>query len=350
MSFFPDTFHSASLVAFHPRSYPLLKSEDQVQEMRSLFVARSLQAQFADYQYFHRYGRMGDVIVLVGTSSAGKSSIIKALRQIEPDRIEDGIDLRADARFLEYYKLKCPNEVTMLEKVMDPLDIPKAVASPERTWKRALSEQEMADAERLIQHIQEVEKSAPEAEMQEWFQNMEPQMFDDAFEHSRLGRSIIFDVANVDAIARHTLMRNFPGPMCVALVYCPFSALSSRMEVRNREAEESGHLMNRRVGELAFIQFSEIYTRKAQDQPPLELITRSQAIKTFDDNFDKGDRLGNKDTSRQTFLDNLGFTPNDNKVNIAPRNQHLYHLFLHSGKLTAQESAQILHNGCRSPV
>lgn len=39
---------------------------------------RSLKAQVYDYKYFYQYA-MGDIVVLLGTSTAGKTSIIKAL-------------------------------------------------------------------------------------------------------------------------------------------------------------------------------------------------------------------------------------------------------------------------------
>ena len=42
----------------------------------------SFKAQLLDYKNFHQYG-MGDIVVLVGTSTAGKTSIIKALKQLE---------------------------------------------------------------------------------------------------------------------------------------------------------------------------------------------------------------------------------------------------------------------------
>ncbi len=359
MTSFPDPVKSTALVVYDPKAHPLAKAKARMQEMQNLFMEKSFKAQFADYQHFHRHW-MGDIIVLVGTSTAGKTSIIKALRQMESDRVEDGVDLRSDAAFLGYFKKQCPDEVAMLEKVIDPLDIPKAVLSPDRPWKVGVSGPEKIDAELMIQRIKKVLDSAPEAEIHALFQNMEPQMFDEAFERSRRGGSIIFDVLNVDAVASHALMRNFDGPMRMVLVYCPFYMLSSRMEKRNKEAEESGNLMNQRMGEFPLVQFSQIYTQKDKGQRALEVITRSQAIKAFDENFDQGiigarqagrtlpsdeQILADKVKFRQFFLDDLGFTDDLDKVEIAPRKQHLYHLFINSGNLRAEESAKILHEG-----
>lgn len=359
MTSFPDPIRSTSLVVYKPLANPLARAKVYMEKMQDLFMEKSFKAQFADYQHFHRHW-MGDIVVLVGTSTAGKTSIIKALRQMESDRFEDGVDLRCDAAFLEYFRKQCPDEVAMLEKVIDPLDIPKAVLSPDRPWKKGISGSEKMNAESLIQRIKKVLDSAPEEEIHALFQNMVPQMFDEAFERSRRGGSIIFDVLNVEALASHALMRNFDGPMRMVLVYCPFYMLSSRMEKRNKEAEESGNLMNQRMGEFPLVQFSQIYAQKDKGQRALEVITRSQAIKSFDENFDKGTMsakqagrklppdeqiLADKVKFRQFFLDDLGFTADLDKIEIAPRKQHLYHLLLNSGYLKAEESARIIHEG-----
>src|SRR3990167_6482930 len=60
--------------------------------------------------------QMGDVVVLVGTSTAGKTSHVKALKQLEPDRVEDSIDLRMAAACLNLLKHYCPSEVAFLER------------------------------------------------------------------------------------------------------------------------------------------------------------------------------------------------------------------------------------------
>jgi hypothetical protein len=44
--------------------------------------------------------RPGDVIVLAGTSTAGKSSIVAALKKIDPTLIEEDLDLRNDTQIL----------------------------------------------------------------------------------------------------------------------------------------------------------------------------------------------------------------------------------------------------------
>ena len=60
-----------------------------MQEMQDLFMKKSFQAQVADYQNFCR-SWSGSVVVLVGGSSAGKSTIVNALKNFDKGMLEEG--------------------------------------------------------------------------------------------------------------------------------------------------------------------------------------------------------------------------------------------------------------------
>ena len=63
-----------------------------------LLMELSFQAQLAEFHYFPCYVGKGDFILIAGTSTVGKSSIVKALKELEPDRFEEDLDLRRDPR------------------------------------------------------------------------------------------------------------------------------------------------------------------------------------------------------------------------------------------------------------
>lgn len=367
--------NSLSIVPYVSNSSVIAQSRLYMQEclkvrMQSV-MEDSFKAQFRDYNHFHQYG-MGDIVVLVGTSTAGKTSIIKALKQLESDRLEDGGDLRfpfkqpiIELKVMTKYN---PNEIEILKKVMkNPLDILKAVSSEERLWKTGITSQEKIEAEEAIQRMKKTADSFSSEEKEDInnsFQNIEFEMFDDALEHSRRGGNIIFDVLNIDILARHLLVRNFDGPLRAVLTYCPFHVLSSRMEKRNKEAVESGDLSNQRIGEFPLKQFSEIYTQKEKGQEAFEQLTRKQVTKAFNENFDKGAEANRKTAliegrkipsekelsnekakSLADFLTNLGFKEGVDVVGVAPKNQRFYHLFINTDKLRPTESAEIIHKG-----
>lgn len=345
---------SSALVVYEPHTQ---SPEIYRQGMYDLFMEKSFRVQIADYRHFHR-NWMGDIIALAGTSTAGKSSIIKELRQLETDRIEDGLDLKMDVELLKCLKKHCPDEVGQLENLMQPLDIPNAVWTKERAWKPSVSEAEKLAAEGVIKRLKKSMDELPREEMDAIFKRLEPQMFDEAFERSRRGESVIFDVLEVEAFVHHATMRNFDGPLKVVLIYCPFHILASRMEKRNREAQESGNLSNQRIGVFPFLQFSNIYSRKKTGQRTLEVITRNQAIKAFDENFDKGTiaarlrgdplpseekLLIEKENTRRIFLKKLGFDEGIDRIEIAPHHEQHYHFILDSSRFTPEESAKFLH-------
>lgn len=113
----------------------------------------SLQIQFQDHHYFQQYG-MGDIVVLVGSSTAGKTSIIKALLQLEPNRHEDGIDLKFASLFVNNIRNYCANEISTLENAMKrTTGISSAIFSPERGWKEGITSQEKEKAEQAIATI-----------------------------------------------------------------------------------------------------------------------------------------------------------------------------------------------------
>ncbi|WPY00138.1 Putative P-loop containing nucleoside triphosphate hydrolase [Candidatus Trichorickettsia mobilis] len=63
-----------------------------------LLMESSFQAQLAEFHYFPCYVGKGDFILIAGTSTVGKSSIVKGLKELEPDRFEEDLDLRRDPR------------------------------------------------------------------------------------------------------------------------------------------------------------------------------------------------------------------------------------------------------------
>lgn len=356
MTSFTESIKSTAIVPYTPEEHPLAKAKSSVEKTQEIFMERSFKAQIADYQHFNKHW-MGTVTVLAGTSTAGKSSIIQALRQLEPDVIENGIDIAYMKKEVDFFKTNHPEETAILEKFLDPSTINLAVWNKERHWKEPISDAEKTEAEKILKSLSEKYPSPSDADGA-FFENVEPQMFDEAFELSRQGRSVIFDVIDIDSFARHALMRNFNGPQLnVALVYCPFHTLSSRMEKRNQEAKRDGNLSNQRIGVFPLMQFGSIYTQKEVNQSTLETITREQATNVFNENFDKYTAFARKENQEsrpdhviqkekeevlQILLTNLGFTDTVDKVEIAPKNQDLYNLLINSGSMKAEDSAKIL--------
>ena len=256
-----------------------------------------------------------------------------------------------------------PDEMEIFEKTInDSSDIP-FVLSGEIHWKEGVSIEDKALAEAAIKRIQEKNASLTPEERNERFapyQTLELEMLNDAFEASRRGENVILDVLDIDTLAQEMLRTNFNGPLRPVLTYCPFHVLSDRMEKRNKEAIESGNLDNQRIGTFPLQQFSEIYTKKIEGQVAFESLNRNQVKKTFEENFNKrveADRANglkipseneikkNKRELLAELLEKLGFEDGIDRVQVAPRDQHLYREIIDSSKLLPGQSAIIIHGG-----
>lgn len=360
---------------------PHVDNRKAYQSQKSFFIQKiayeSLRAQFKDYSHFSQYG-MGDVVLLFGNSSAGKASIIKALKELEPDRKGDSLNLRIVAISWTFMAEKFPDEVNLVEKmIVAPSDFTNffyPLSEKKIILKKGFSPQEIFEAEKAMERMREFfekllrsSNSEEEADCDRNFENFQFEAIDDAFESSRKGKDVICDVTlKIDALAKHLLMRNFKGPLRVVLTYCPFRILSLRMEQRNKEAWASGDFVDLRAGESTLMEFSEIYTQRQKRQMIFERLTRNQVVEAFNENFDKDVehnrrcnllKLDPREVSvkrnqlRAIFLKNLGFKENVDVVEVAPRNQHLFHSFIDTSRLRPEESARMIHKGThlRSP-
>ncbi len=330
-----------------------------LKDLFETIVDNSFEVHISDYKYFNKYFK-GDVVILVGNSTAGKTSIIKALLQRESNRIEDGSDLRSINIDLMSLKIFCPHELEVLKRVMkNDVAIPNAVFTKERLLKSDVSSQEKLEAEEAIKRIKTKYNSfSPEEKsiIEAPFRNLEFKMLDDAFENSRRGRNVVLDVLDLDNLSSHLLRREFKGPIRIILTFCPFSVLTSRIEKRNREAIQNGELSNQRIGSFPLRQFSNVFGRNENGKKAFETLSRKEVTKVYLEHFDKGieaasndglkdspeEILLNRQSKLQNFLNNLGFKEGEEIVDIAPNKREVYNLFLNTAILSPELSAAII--------
>lgn len=167
------------------------------------------------------------------------------------------------------------------------------------------------------------------------------------------GKNVFFDIIEIDEIARKALEALGPKttePLSLAnriLVYCPFKTLPERIDERNRKAEESGEPWEIRKGLFPFVQFAQIYGPKRPDQQTLEVLERDFVLEIFEKYYppcnEKQDRESyeeQKSANRKRFLQDLGFQPNIERVEIAPRFEG--YQVINTGIRKPEECARIL--------
>lgn len=234
----------------------------------------------------------GDVIVLAGTSTAGKSSIVNSLKKIDPEIVEEDLDLRTS----------------------DTQTIPGPTAQRD--------------------------------------------MMDDVIKHSLKGKKVVVHVDQAYKFLDHILLRKVELPVKTVLAFCPFHELSRRLAERNRKAEApGGNPQNLRDPLMPIDNFGNLYTQAKEPGKGLEIIKRDQAVKIYNDHFDKmiayarklkkdlpsdEEIARDKIASLNEFLSNLGFKKGVDSVDIEPRNMEQYNFIFDTHKYgDAEGSATI---------
>jgi chloramphenicol 3-O-phosphotransferase len=320
---------------------------------------RSLQIQAPNF--FEK----GDVTMFAGASTSGKTSTINALRKLEPNRLVDGIDIQCDQVWVKGLAKTFPENFLIAAEALGDAEIVHAVNTGSRLWKKGLSGQKKEAANVSIQAMKKGLEEAKKGGLGEEeilnlppFNQLESYMYDSAIKASLEGKKIIFDHMQAETFRKHLDSLNFQVPVRVVLVYCPFTELSKRMVIRNKEAIASGDLENQRIGVFPLLQFAELFTQVKNGEPHLETITRDQAIKTFNENFDlwieqqkvnvntmpaSDETQPDRKEQLQELLTTLGFADeNTTEVKIGPKYKELYDIIVDT-RNSPEEIAKMLH-------
>lgn len=301
----------------------------------------------------------GDVVILVGSSTAGKSSIIKELLRQKKDMVEQGIDLAALAIDLKYLQTNHAQEMAFLQSAV--LHTEELEKTPFLLLHYIFDGvtpllRDGVDPAQFRIVCQELKKSRAEFPMP----SLLTVLMDDVLAQAKSGRCLVFDLLEVQDIFNHAISKH--PSLKIALVYCPFQTLAQRVVVRNAEAVQSKDPFNIRPGVFPLEQFAELFRPKqnAQDEV-VQSLSRSQAEEAFDLLFDNGiayerehepKALENRDLPKErqdkkaALLEKLGLNQ-QNVVELTPKFKG-YHLLINTASTdkhkqeATQEAMQIL--------
>jgi hypothetical protein len=300
---------------------------------------------------------MGDVIVLVGHSSGGKSTIINAIKEFEPKRGEEGSDLTG-ANYIYEFMEKNHEKHGVSNDDWEHLH---SVLIPRKdNWHihEAVSKEEGTNAEEygfkpntsIVDQTRAIKTAAALRGPVNEFVAISCKDIDDivmnkVLEQAKLGQDTVFDILDVDKVASHPLSKEVRVKS--VLVYCPFHTLSERVAGRNRKAIESGNLQEVRAGTFPLAQFAELFGPRQlsnRDEDVIDTVTRQTVEEDFDSNYDAGIedmRRRNPEEAKRMTLDgsferdrvrgkkelltSLGFTeldPPHKSIELVPRKKY----------------------------
>jgi len=290
--------------------------------------------------------RKGNVVILIGHSSAGKTTVIDAITALEPNRAELGGDRTPAERIYRYvakhYKEHgiAQEDWEFLHKSLVPekgdWQIHKAMFG-EYTYKPGLSKADQTRVQEIATSLRKV--------LDRYFETHKDSPIgytvNKSLELAQKGTDVVFDIVKPEDIPEDPLKNGLS--IKYVLVYCPFHTLSQRVANRNRQALESGRTQELRSGTFPLIQFSELFgPRKASDSDGdvIDRVTKKMVEDDFNLHFDAGieamrkndpKALENLDVEkerivkREKLLNALGFQatdPSDKTIELTPRHQY----------------------------
>jgi hypothetical protein len=283
------------------KSFSIAEAKAYMQKMQDFFLRRSFQAQVADYQNFRR-SWSGSVIVLVGGSSAGKSTIVNALKSFDKGMMEEGSDLTG-ANFIYEYMKKNHERFGVSNEEWEQLH--SVLVARNNHWHihEAVSlEMEanvdaydfnpgvsVVDQERAMRTAKAL--NGPVCEFAKRTSKMVDNIvMDKVLEHAKKGQNIVFDLLDVDKVIDHPISEH--AYIKSILVYCPFGKLAERLAERNRKAF-SGEidLSEVRAGVFPMLQYSELVRARQlsdHDKDVIDIVTRERVENDFNAAFNAG--------------------------------------------------------------
>lgn len=268
----------------------------------------------------HRYGR-APIIILIGTSTAGKSTVIEPIKAKYPRLKDYSVDImcyRSQADIIQRY---LPQTYDALRSVLGHEKIVPVALGDEVKF----TDSGAQDAADLLRNIWNRTGADPvgfdrigfeKALIDMWDQNNEGLIYD-----SMMGIPVILDTVKYSHL-QSLYGSTFFAETHIMITFCPLAELSNRLTGRNEAAKANGESSNIRSGS-ALKQFAELYRpRKNKDEPILQVLTRKECTDAF------RLHLAQEINGEGEFLKSLGFTSDcTDMVEITTRAIHYHSIY-----------------------
>lgn len=266
----------------------------------------------------------GRAIVLVGASSAGKSTIIHSLRTLDKEMLEEGADLTGAHFIYEFMNQNyhrygvSKSDWEHLHNVLvprsDQFHIHDAVSGNLYQFRPDASPEDHIRAKQTGDKLR--------GPVLKFAELTGPSSMDVAIHHAlditQKDGSVAFDTLNIEDVMSHPYSQQ--TQLTSVFVFCPFNKLTERLAERNRKAlsGETG-LNEKRIGTFPFTQYATLVRPKkptdSEDQV-IDHVTKKQAIAAYHSNSNKDE------IPQEEFLTAFGFDPadpEDRMISFVPR-------------------------------
>lgn len=336
------------IVRYDPRMADPLgleRMEHFVQERTAMFLRRSLEADRYAAQHLRQYGE-GKIFVLLGHSTAGKTSIIKQLRSEHSEWLESGCDINYPSQDADLVRARAPTLYTRMVLAMDHVAIGRAIDNDEPIWKTGISKEVQEDALLALEEARKMGFDGPSQDADEVkrkepalyarmalalehreiaytiFGGKQPQwkpgitsevqqdaeraideaktkratfrlyhpeheriMEEEVIENAMQGKSVIFDPYDEKTFLARMVEKNNFAHLKMGLAYCPFPDLAARVAKRNADALATGQLYDYRNPLTPLLQFCDFYRPARPGETVLDTLHRDEVDQVFENAF-----------------------------------------------------------------
>lgn len=276
-----DTVSSSKEVVL----YNSIRLDDCDIDSQRQSVSRLMQKSLERAKYFQDRLKLfgeGKIYCLIGTSTAGKTSIIQSLKTSHPKWNELGLDLEVCSYIADLIKLHMKDEYDEILKAVDHDNIFIAVFCDQVIFKENVSSKTKEEATASIEAVKKMKRKIDDHFSSD---ETEVRVFDKAISLSLEGKDSIFDPFNMDLFIQHLMGMHFCAPVRIGLVYCPLKTLLQRCLTRNERAVKEGNRSNMRPPMMLLFQFVEKY--KGLIDPKEDQVLEVLSLKDFEETFEK---------------------------------------------------------------
>lgn len=348
----------------------------------------------------HESSTPGKIILLCGTSTAGKTSICHAAqnqaKKIGQNWFIDGVDLASEKIWTEPCELagnkylSAGNHfVKAMKEYIDPLIIDKAVKdfgartlsvaifsrrylgnpkvdevdlTPEeniqakalKVYKELSKENQKQYSLEGIESLLIIIQKFPKLE--EFFkhhsyppqQQLNLLMLERAITRAKMGESTILDVVGNETIDDKLMVDIFHDKIkfarlptetgLIAIAHCPISTLIDRIDERNNKAINEGRKEDLRHAFFPFNQYGDLYEKAPEQLDP----TRPVIGNVTREDIKKAAEKFGKEENGKSLLVKLGFTDDEKNISVVARLK--YDELFQTGSQTSQEIAEDICN------
>lgn len=358
---------SKDIVLFQPKKSP----EEFIHAELEKKVSEVMRSSLESAKYFANRLKLfgeGKIFCLIGTSTAGKTSIIQRLKEGSSEWRELGFDLEADLYVADEIKANMRAQYDEIIEAIDPSNVAIAVFCDQVKLKDNVPSSVVEKAYKALEEVKKARGEIVKKFGNNFGSAVESRVLDKAVSLSLKGQNVIFDFFDMDLFIQSLMGLHFCSPIRFGLVYCPLDQLVERVLIRNKRAHEEGDGSNIRPPMQLLFQFVDKYIGIVNPQEKdkvLDALTLNQFEEIFEKAFSEEIEFLEKkliqcedkvplrkeieefrkkhDKIKNELMEKLGFTDfSIKKVFIVSRFRDYHHLFNNTQIMSPQNSSQFI--------